>query len=131
MFDKTPELVADVQNWISHPTENFGWMLQCDDEGTIFTARRFGTHEDTNYAPQLAVTYIVVPVIDSIQKMGDACPLSFVAQPGLVYAVEYCDALGSTWQPPAFVWTPDVARRFQVTDSTDTPQRFYRLTTTP
>jgi len=131
LFDTTPELADDVQQWIAHPAGNFGWMLQCDDEGTTFTARRFGAHEDPDYAPQLTVTFINQPAIESVQRVGNDCTISFIAQPGLIYTVEYSDALlTNTWRPLAYAWTPNKVARFQITDITAAPQRYYRLATT-
>jgi len=54
-------MVSDVQGWLDNPLNNFGWMFMCDDEGTPFTARRFGAHEDPNAWPQLTIGFEVVP----------------------------------------------------------------------
>ena len=51
----------DLQEWLAHPTSNFGWMFMCDDEATPFTARRFGSHEDPNASPQLTIQFTPVP----------------------------------------------------------------------
>lgn len=128
----TPQMVADLQFWLDHPEANFGWLLVCEQESTPFTARRFGAREDPNNAPRLEVEYVVMPLIDSAQKNGNQFTLSFLAQPGLIYTVEYCDNfVTNVWQPLAYVWTPAEATRFHVTDATDAPQRFYRLATPP
>lgn len=62
-FESSPEMVADVTGWVRSPAANFGWMLKCNDEGTIFTARRFGTHESPDYPPNLTIEYLVPPTI--------------------------------------------------------------------
>jgi len=51
-------MVADVQNWLTAPASNFGWILICD-ETTFSTARKFGSRENTTVAnrPSLSVTY--------------------------------------------------------------------------
>jgi hypothetical protein len=132
LFDSTPELVGDVQDWVNHPESNYGWLLLCNDEGSIFSARRFASREDPNAPPQLVIEYTVPLRIDGAWKAGDEFTLSFLAQPGLIYTVEYCDAPGANaWQPLAFVWTPTEARRFEVVDTASAPQRFYRLTIAP
>ena len=134
-FPSTFELVDDVQTWVRNPASNFGWMLICSDEGLRFTSRRFNSREDPNAAPQLEITYFIpiLPlVIVSAQKLGNEFTLTFMAQPDRFYTVEYCDKLGSNiWQPLAYVWTPDKAKLFTVTDTTIVSQRFYRLMTTP
>jgi len=124
----SPELVADLQLWLEQPQINFGWLLVCQQEGTAFTARRFGTREDALNAPRLELDFEIIPVIDSAQRLGSEFTISFIAQPGFVYTVEYCDVLSSNnWQPLAYAWTPGDPVRFQVSDTTDGPQRFYRL----
>ena len=131
-FDSTPELVADVQGWVNRPELNYGWLLLCNNEDAIFTARRFGSREDPNSPPQLVIEYTVPLRIDSAQRIGDEFTLSFMAQPGQLYTVEYYDALcTNAWQPLAYVWTTTDARRFHVTDTSDAPQRFYRLAISP
>jgi hypothetical protein len=54
-------MVGDLQDWLDHPSSNYGWMFLCDDEATPFTARRFGSHEDLNASPQLTIQFMVVP----------------------------------------------------------------------
>jgi hypothetical protein len=60
-FLDTPELRADVQNWINNPRSNFGWMLICETEDERGTARRFGSREDPSSPPTLVIDYTVVP----------------------------------------------------------------------
>lgn len=60
-FASGPELVADLQGWINNPQSNFGWIFISDDEGTPFTARRFGSREDPNAPPLLTVRFEMVP----------------------------------------------------------------------
>lgn len=54
----SPELTADVQNWLDSPAGNFGWIL-IGDEGSASTSRRFGSREnpDPNVRPVLTVDY--------------------------------------------------------------------------
>jgi hypothetical protein len=47
-------MAADVQSWLG--TANHGWLLLSDDEGTIRTARRFGSKEGGTGA-RLTVEY--------------------------------------------------------------------------
>ena len=48
-------MVTDVQNWLSNPSTNFGWILIGDEAGTC-SARRFGS-KDEGVEPVLEVTY--------------------------------------------------------------------------
>jgi len=49
-------LVADVQNWVDGANPNYGWAL-IGNEGTICTARRFGSRENANFKPTLTIIY--------------------------------------------------------------------------
>lgn len=40
----TPAMVADVQHWLDHPTDNFGWII-VGNESVGDTAKRFDTRE--------------------------------------------------------------------------------------
>jgi hypothetical protein len=58
IFPSTPQLIADVQQWISSPSNNYGWIL-IGDESAIGTARKFDSRESatpTN-SPTLSVTF--------------------------------------------------------------------------
>jgi hypothetical protein len=48
-------LVADVQSWVDHPGENFGWMIR-GDETALGNAMRFDSREGTT-PPRLSVTF--------------------------------------------------------------------------
>jgi len=61
-FTGQPGLVSDVQNWVDHPTLNFGWMLMSDSENTRHTARAFASREDLfGQAPILSIEFQPVP----------------------------------------------------------------------
>ena len=51
------QMVADVQSWLSDPTDNFGWGI-IGNESTGQTAKRLNSSETAN-APQLVITYTV------------------------------------------------------------------------
>jgi hypothetical protein len=61
VFSSTPSLVADVQSWLDHPANNFGWIMLSESELTPVTIERFGSHEDKATAPSLQIQYSVVP----------------------------------------------------------------------
>ena len=54
----TPELAEDVQYWLDHPDEDFGWLLH-GQEDTSFAAKQFGSRENADSAqrPQLTIEY--------------------------------------------------------------------------
>jgi hypothetical protein len=78
----TPELVADVQDWLDAPASNHGWIL-IGDESLPSTSKRFVSREDPDEAlrPQLVVEY---------EPPCEAAELRGVAH-GLCHA--YCEAL--------------------------------------
>lgn len=57
-WGSTPALVADVQEWVNNPANNFGWLVR-GDETTMQTAKQFGTRENALPAnrPQLTIVY--------------------------------------------------------------------------
>jgi hypothetical protein len=67
VFTTTPEMVADVQDWLDRPATNFGWQLRADEIQIAPTAKRFGSRESTDpaLAPVLLVTYDVVDAAES------------------------------------------------------------------
>ena len=58
-WGSTVEMVADVQNWLTNPASNLGWII-LGNEGTSQTAKRVPSRENGNSAlrPQLIVEYI-------------------------------------------------------------------------
>lgn len=67
-FNTTAALEADVTSWRDNPAANFGWIMQSQAEGTLKTARRFGSREgNAVVAPKLIISYsaaaVTAPVI--------------------------------------------------------------------
>ncbi|MCI0463287.1 MAG: DNRLRE domain-containing protein [Gemmataceae bacterium] len=68
-FASMPGLVADVQSWLDHPRDNFGWALIGDElAGLPPSVRRFSSREaaDPTVRPRLVVDFtpaggVVVP----------------------------------------------------------------------
>jgi hypothetical protein len=127
-FESTPELVADVQGWVNNPQINYGWMLLCDDEATIFTARRFGSREDPNAPPLLEIEYFVPPRIASAQRTGSQFQFNFTTWPGQSYAVEFLDSLSAgDWQTFTNLGLATNSATVSITDAVIGPRRFYRV----
>lgn len=79
-FFNTPELASDVQSWLNNPQSNFGWMLICDIEGDVGTARRFASREDPFNPPMLVVDYTVVPEPATLSLLGLASLLLYLVR---------------------------------------------------
>ncbi len=60
-WESTPEMVADVQDWLDNPEVNFGWILIADEARR--TAKRFVSREgaDSTHHPVLSV-FFSIPV---------------------------------------------------------------------
>jgi hypothetical protein len=132
-FASTGGLVADVQQWLRSPGNNFGWVLMTEFENTAFTAKRFGAREDTNNAPALVVDYSVplAPSFDWIKAAGVGVQMSFPTTAGQTYSVEYRDGINSgTWMTLTNVGLQTIATNMVILDPTATnAQRIYRIST--
>jgi hypothetical protein len=51
----SPQMVADVQDWLDNPAGNFGWLVLGDEKPTL-TTKRFDTRESAN-PPVLTIQY--------------------------------------------------------------------------
>jgi hypothetical protein len=126
-FNTTPEMVADVQAWVSNPETNFGWMLIGNDN-LIFTARRFGSREDPDALPLLEISYLLPLSIEQVTKSGNQLQLSFTSQPGLNHTVEYRDSFANGgWQTLTNAGLFTEPTNILVTDLITSTQRFYRI----
>lgn len=68
-FESTSALVADLQRWLDHPEENFGWTLASEDEEIRKTARSFASRE-SGFGPLLTLKYAVVPEPAALSLVG-------------------------------------------------------------
>jgi hypothetical protein len=61
-FGSTTQMVADVQDWLDNPANNFGWII-IGNESMLSTAKRFDTKENAIAAnrPKLTVNFDVPP----------------------------------------------------------------------
>jgi len=134
-FASATNFVADVQFWLDHPTNNYGWIIISHSESTMKTARRFGSRENSGSAPALTVVFTppVLPRIDRLERVQDDLKLYFTAEAGKSYAVELRDSLGvGGWVNLTNISPPVIATNVIVTDPiANRPQRFYRLELLP
>lgn len=67
-WHSTPQMVADAQDWLTHPNANYGWILINQDEHSKQTHRAFFSREAeaegvaNAIGPQLQIEYTVAPV---------------------------------------------------------------------
>ena len=92
----SPEMVADVQQWLDTPSTNHGWLLRGDEIGS-FTAKRFDTreHPDPTLRPALRIVYTPAPpptptppvpgvAVDTVNPTGVLVLAALLALAGLV-----------------------------------------------
>lgn len=65
-FESTPQLVADVQEWVNDSTKNHGWII-IGDESATQTAKRFDSRENPTAAnrPTLIVQYSIINSVNT------------------------------------------------------------------
>lgn len=56
-------MVADVQDWLGDPDNNFGWIIRTGDEIELGASKRFNsrTNPEVGLRPALTLEYTVVP----------------------------------------------------------------------
>jgi hypothetical protein len=72
-------MVADVQNWLNNPTDNFGWLIKNQNETSAtdflaFWSAQGAANVNSNYAPVLSVTYSV-PEPVAVSLIGVIAPM--------------------------------------------------------
>ena len=125
LFDSTPQLVSDVQQWLSGP--NFGWMLISLAETSNFTARRFASREDPYRAPILAIDYFV-PRIDRVTVQSGVAAITFSVEPGFAYHLQSCERLkNDSWQTLINISAQSAPVLVTIHDPITTTTRLYTL----
>ena len=128
-FASTPKTVADAQSWLDYPGSNFGWLMLCQSETTLYTARRVGSREDPENAPTLRVDYTPFR-IENLISGSNQIEFSFAVFTDRTYTVQFRDVINSGgWQTLTQFAAPPSNMVFLVTDSLLSGQRFYRLMT--
>ena len=132
-FESTPELLADVQAWVSQTTSNHGWIMISSDEDTATTARRILSREDASAPPLLEIEYTLppadpVPQFASAATANAAFEMRFTVPSTYCYEVQYRESLVNTnWSALTNVCAPVSDVQAVATDALAGPQRFYRL----
>jgi spore coat protein A len=82
-WGSTAGMVADVQDWLDNPSQNFGWIL-IGDETQNATSKQFATRENTDmggiYRPELSVDF--TPPAPTGACCADDGTCSVVLDPG-------------------------------------------------
>lgn len=129
-FGSSSNLVADVQTWLNDPSSNFGWILISQSENTAKTARGFGSREDRDHPPILAVEYVTAaaPRIERVEKNGGKFELLFGAEAGQSYVVQFRSSLSvAGWLTLTNINAQAVSTNILVSDPISLGQRFYRI----
>lgn len=127
-FGPSTALAADVQGWLGHPGQNFGWLLLTQKEDTAKTARRFGSREDADHAPMLIIDYTLPLRLTDPQLAGGGFQFSFAAGAGRSYSVETNGSLNANgWGVLTNLPTPARDTNFVVSDSPGGARQFYRV----
>ncbi len=94
-------LVHDVQTWVSHPAQNFGWMLAAADESSTNSLFLICSREFFGIEPVLTVGYtqpFTPPFIQGSMITNGVFQFSFNVEPYHGYVVQRCsDLAGTNW----------------------------------
>ena len=92
----SPQMIADVQNWLNDPATNFGWILK--DNEAAFPAKRFISAENTivGSRPALVVTYETGPDDSDGDGLPDVWETSFFGNLPTANATSDFDRDGTT-----------------------------------
>lgn len=125
-------LGADVQLWLDHPEQNFGWILLTENESEASTARRFGAREDPNNTPILTIEFTPPLRLPMPLLLPDKIRFDIETKPAESYSLEYKNNLrDSSWQTLTNIPSTDRTAPIPVFDTSRQSQRFYRLRATP
>lgn len=66
-WDSTTAMVDDVQMWLDHPDDNFGWLLQGNEEESR-TTKRFDSRENESLESRPKLTITFFPPTDPVPR---------------------------------------------------------------
>jgi hypothetical protein len=123
-FSSTPALVADVQNWLTNPSSNFGWLMKSDAEQMPQSARRFASRESATGKPTLTIVYEIPPPPFRIQQFELRPEGMFLSWTGGAppYEIERAENISGPWTA---ITTP--SSDTQAIAPTNGPVAFYRV----
>jgi hypothetical protein len=123
-FPSTPNLVADVQSWLTNPASNFGWLMKSAAENVQQSARRFANRESGTGAASLTVTYEVPAAELKIQQFELRADGMFLSWTGgtTPYQVERSEKIEGPWTAVTAALNDT-----QATAPADVTAAFYRV----
>lgn len=135
VFSGSTQLALDVQHWIEHPEENFGWLLVSDAEAVPQSTRRLASRENTNHPPALHLEYKVPEDEVRIVEFGIGGKfflLHLDLEPGREHVVQFKTSLTEEhWTDLKHFPASPVFSHFVVADELEgNTRRFYRLKVT-
>jgi hypothetical protein len=82
------QMLADVQFWLGHAEQNFGWLIKEHSEQFASTARRIGSRESANDTPQLQIDFVPPLQLQNPRITNGQFQFSFHAEPSFSYVIE-------------------------------------------
>jgi hypothetical protein len=130
-FASSPAMVADVQDWVTNPERNFGWMLICELEDLLRSVRKFGSRESAS-PPSLALEYTVPTNALTLKLLPPAdgvFSFEFQAEADRAHLVETRDQVNSgTWNTLTNIPAAPTPTNVVVSDPLSPgSSRFYRV----
>jgi len=127
--------VKDIQDWLTAPETNFGWILISQSEDIPQTARRFASREHAASAPMLLVQFSVpppsvpAPTITTLTVDRGDVILRFLAEAGAEYRIESRIAFETgAWEIIGRLMPQAVAGEVAATNASGSDhQRFFRV----
>ncbi|MEJ2704059.1 MAG: PQQ-dependent sugar dehydrogenase [Sedimentisphaerales bacterium] len=97
-----PGVTADVQFWIDHPLENFGWLLLSRSEASSRSVRGFASRESGANIGTLTVDYTVSNSPPTVSITSPADGATFISPAGVTIEAEAQNTAGSVTQVQFF-----------------------------
>jgi hypothetical protein len=123
-FPSTTDMIADVQNWLTDPASNFGWLMKSGSENVQQTARRFGNRERGAGAATLTITYTGPATELKIEQFELRPEGMFLSWTGgsAPYQVERAERIEGPWAAASAA-----LNETQTIVPADAPAAFYRV----
>ena len=132
-FASTPAMVTDVQDWVTNPPSNSGWILICELEDLERSVRKFGSSERTTITnrPSLEVQFILpAPPLTLIllPLTNGQFQFEFNAESNYNYTVEYSGDVGtSNWMVLTNISPLSMPTNVVISEPSLGLARFYRV----
>lgn len=131
-FASNARLVADVQDWVSNPSNNWGWIMISELEGVGQTEIKFSSREGAA-APSLAVQYTIPaapPTLAVLPPVSGQFRFRFDVESNRNYAVEYSGILpASQWAVLTNITALPASTNVIISDPLSATNRYYRVRT--